>query len=266
MNPLAKSLNDALEGTAAGRLLSGLGRELYFPKGIIAQGAQAKKAASFANGTIGMAYSGGKPLILSALADCAPELSADEIVAYAPTAGTEKAREAWKKALLKKNPSLETLGFSMPAVTAGLTSGLSCVADLFFGAGDVALASGPCWDNYDLIFETRRQARLSRVPFFAPDAGAGSGLDIAGIRAAILESAKSGSARIVFNFPNNPAGYSPGAREAGELAGIVREAAEGGADVLVICDDAYFGLFYEDGIDAESLFVKFAGLHERVLA
>ncbi|MDR2257625.1 MAG: aminotransferase class I/II-fold pyridoxal phosphate-dependent enzyme, partial [Treponema sp.] len=35
---------------------------------------------------------------------------------------------------------------------------------------------------------------------------------------------------------------------------------------LVICDDAYFGLFYEENISKESLFVRFANLHERVLA
>jgi aspartate/methionine/tyrosine aminotransferase len=34
----------------------------------------------------------------------------------------------------------------------------------------------------------------------------------------------------------------------------------------VICDDAYFGLFYEKDIIQESLFARFAGLHERVLA
>jgi len=36
--------------------------------------------------------------------------------------------------------------------------------------------------------------------------------------------------------------------------------------VLVICDDAYFGLFYESNIAQESLFVRFAHMHERVLA
>jgi aspartate/methionine/tyrosine aminotransferase len=47
---------------------------------------------------------------------------------------------------------------------------------------------------------------------------------------------------------------------------MIKEAAEGGASVLVICDDAYFGLFYEEGIIKESLFGRFANLHEKVLA
>ena len=59
MNPLADELNTVLEGTIAGRLLSNLGRRFYFPKGIIAQSTEAKKAATLANGTIGMAYAKG---------------------------------------------------------------------------------------------------------------------------------------------------------------------------------------------------------------
>jgi aspartate/methionine/tyrosine aminotransferase len=50
------------------------------------------------------------------------------------------------------------------------------------------------------------------------------------------------------------------------MVDIIRETAEGGTDVLVICDDAYFGLFYEDDICRESLFSRLASLHERVLA
>jgi aspartate/methionine/tyrosine aminotransferase len=72
--------------------------------------------------------------------------------------------------------------------------------------------------------------------------------------------------RIIFNFPNNPAGYSPSPGEADALVDIVREAAETGADVLTICDDAYFGLFYEDDIYRESLFGRLSSLHEKVLA
>jgi aspartate/methionine/tyrosine aminotransferase len=36
--------------------------------------------------------------------------------------------------------------------------------------------------------------------------------------------------------------------------------------VLVLCDDAYYGLFYEEDTIKESLFASFARLHERVLA
>ena len=262
MNPLADELNAALEGTIAGRLLSNLGRRFYFPKGIIAQSAEAKKSASVANGTIGMAYSQGKPLILSAIADNMASLTPEEAVAYAPTAGVEKARTVWKELLIQKNPSLDPAKISLPVVVPGLTAGLSCSADMFISKGGSIIASDPCWDNYSLIFEVRRGAELVPVPFV----GVGPGLDIEAITAAVRRQAGTGTVRIIFNFPNNPSGYSPTTAEEEALVSLIRETACGGADVLVICDDAYFGLFYEENISRESLFVRFAALHDRVLA
>jgi len=262
MNPLAEELNNILDGTIAGRLFSNMGRRLYFPKGIIAQSTEAKKSASVANGTIGMAYNHGKPMILPAIADNMPAFTPEESVAYAPTAGIEKARTAWKEHMIRKNPSLDPEKISLPVVIAGLTAGLSCTGDLFIGKGSTLIASDPCWDNYSLIFETRRQAQMIPVQFL----GTGPGLDMEAISAAVKQEAKSGSVRIIFNFPNNPSGYSATTEEADALVSLLKETAEGGADVLVICDDAYFGLFYEDNIYKESLFAKFANLHERVLA
>ena len=262
MNPLADELNTILKDTIAGRLLSDLGRRFYFPRGIIAQSAEAKKSATMANGTIGMAYSKGKPLILSAIADNMTSLTPEESVAYAPTAGIEKARMVWKDLMIQKNPSLNPEYVSLPVVTPGLTSGLSCVADMFIGKGSPVVVSEPCWDNYNLIFEVRRGAELISVPFVST----GNGLDLESITSAVRHMAKSGTVRILFNFPNNPSGYSPTAAEEDALVSLVRETAEDGADVLVICDDAYFGLFYEDDISPESLFVRFSNIHERVLA
>ncbi|MDR1420442.1 MAG: aminotransferase class I/II-fold pyridoxal phosphate-dependent enzyme [Treponema sp.] len=268
MNHLALELNSVLDGTVAGRLLSNLGRRLYFPRGIIAQSAEAKKSAHTADATIGMAYSGGTPLIFSVIAENMPGLSPSEAVAYAPTAGVEKARTVWKELIIQKNPSLDPGGISLPVVVPGLTAGLSYTADLFVSKGGRVLASDPCWDNYELIFGVRRGAELAGIPFFAnPEAdGPGSGLDMDAIEKALAQAAASGSVRVIFNFPNNPSGYSPTRAEARALAALVHKTAEGGADVLVICDDAYFGLFYEEDIIQESLFGRFASLHERVLA
>jgi aspartate/methionine/tyrosine aminotransferase len=263
MNPLADELNTVLEGTIAGRLLSNLGRRFYFPKGIVAQSAEAKKSATTANGTIGMAYSGGKPLILSAIADNMASLTPEESVAYAPTAGIEKARTVWKELMIQKNPSLDPAQISLPVVTPGLTAGLSLTADMFISKGSSIITSDPCWDNYSLVYEVRRGAEIIPVPFVGSD---GPGLDIEAISAAVRHQARSGTVRILFNFHNNPPGYSPTTDEEEALVRLVRETAESGVDILTICDDAYFGLFYEDNISPESLFVRFANLHERVLA
>jgi len=180
--------------------------------------------------------------------------------------GINYSKKTLRDQLLQKNPSLNPEKISLPAVIAGLTAGLSCTADLFIGKNTSLIASDPCWDNYSLIFETRRQARFVPVPFFSPEQGPGHGLDMEAISAAVKQEAKSGAARIIFNFPNNPSGYSATAEEAEALVKLLKETAEKGADVLVICDDAYFGLFYEDNISKESLFAKLANLHERVLA
>ena len=260
MNPLAIELNEVLDKSSAGPFLSALGRRLFFPKGIIAQSAEAKKTAKV-NATLGMAFSGGKPLALSSLQKQFPGLTPEEIVVYAPTAGVEAFRQAWKATLVKKNPSLQGTDFSLPVVVPGITAGISYIADLFLDEGQVMLAADPSWDNYSLVFTERRGGVLKGIPFFTS-----AGLDTGAFEKALKEEAAGGLVRIILNFPHNPSGYTPQKTEADKLVRIIRECAENGAPVLVICDDAYFGLFYEEGIITESLFGRFAGLHERVLA
>jgi aspartate/methionine/tyrosine aminotransferase len=263
MNSFAEELNQVLDGTVAGRLLSPLGRRLYFPKGIIAQAGEAKSAAATANATIGMAYTAGKPLALSAVREGCAGLLPEEIVAYAPTAGIETVRNAWKTLLGEKNPSLDLERVSLPVAVPGLSAGISYTADLFLAPGDTLITGGPCWDNYALISEARRGASLREIPFFdfsAPPAG----LALDAIAAALRCAGKT--VKLILNFPNNPSGYAPTETEARFLLSCIKEVAEKGADVLVLCDDAYFGFFYEKECAKESLFSRLSGLHERVLA
>jgi aspartate/methionine/tyrosine aminotransferase len=274
MNVLAEELNSVLEGTVAARLMSNLGRRMYFPRGIIAQSAEAKQKATVANATIGMAYSRGKPLLMSAISDTLPRLAPEETVTYAPTAGVEKVRLAWKELILQKNPSIRAEHLSLPVVVPGITAGISYTADLFLDEGGTIVTSSPCWDNYGLIFQDRRGAKMLEAPFFkdgdelSSQAGlpGKAGLDIEGIGRHLREAAQSGSLRVILNFPNNPSGYSPTRVEEDALVNLLREIADGGTDVLVLCDDAYFGLFYEDDIIQESIFGRLVNLHERILA
>ncbi|MDR2447911.1 MAG: aminotransferase class I/II-fold pyridoxal phosphate-dependent enzyme [Treponema sp.] len=262
MHILAQELNGVLEGTVASRLLSALGSRLYFPKGIIAQAAEARTSAHKANGTIGMAYSKGSPLLMSAIAEAMPVFKPEEIVAYAPTAGVEKARQAWKDMLIQKNPSINSEHISLPVVVPGITAGISYMSELFLNEGDVIIASDPCWDNYELVFQERSGSVIKEIPFF----NGGPGLDMESIERGVREMAKTGTARIILNFPNNPSGYSPTIDEAEQIFSLLGDVAEQGADVLVFCDDAYFGLFYEDHIIQESIFCRLTNLHERILA
>jgi aspartate/methionine/tyrosine aminotransferase len=269
MDSIAQNLNALLDGCVAGRLLSDFGRRMYFPKGIIAQSAEAKKAAHTANATIGMAFKDGEPLIPSVLKELMPTLSPAEMVVYAPTAGLESVRELWKKLILQKNPSIQADSISLPAVVPGITAGLSYTADLFLNEGSVMLAGAPAWDNYKLIFEDRRGGIMQGIPFFGAETGKGDGsggLDLPAITQAIRKEAKKGSVRIILNFPNNPSGYSPSKQEVDALVDCLYGVAEDGADILVLCDDAYFGLFYEEETCKESIFSRLCAAHERILA
>jgi aspartate/methionine/tyrosine aminotransferase len=70
----------------------------------------------------------------------------------------------------------------------------------------------------------------------------------------------------LLNFPNNPAGYTPLTTEIEAITSIIKSVADKGKKVIVLIDDAYFGLVYEEGVFIESIFTKLAGLSENVLA
>ncbi len=262
LNPLAQELNDLLKGTSAEFLFSDLGKRIYFPRGIIAQGGEAKQKASVANGTVGTTVVNGKPAILPSIHKWAPELTSSELVAYAPTAGIPALREAWKQKQIKKNPLLANKKTSLPVVVPGLTAGLSYAFDLFVDNTKPILAPNPSWDNYVLIADARRGAEFHQFEMFK-----NGKFNIPGLEEAVkAEAKKYGSVRLILNFPQNPSGYSPTSKEVQEICKILKEVAETGAKILVISDDAYFGLNYEKDIEPQSLFAHIADLHENILA
>ena len=262
INPLAKELNDTLAGSVVDALMSDMGRRLYFPNGIISQGGEAAKDAHFANGTIGMAVAQGTPIELDSYKKNMPSLTPRETVAYAKTAGNPDLRALWKEKIIEKNPSLKNKQFSLPILVPGLTAVLSYVSDLFVDVDKPLLAADPCWDNYELIAAARRGAEFHQFKCFE-----NGKFNIADLEAKMKADAeKYGSVRVILNFPQNPSGYSPTVSEAKEIVRIVREIAEAGKKVLVLSDDAYFGLNYEDDIEPQSLFAYMADLHENVLA
>lgn len=261
INPLAQELNDALKGTTPGELLSDVGTRLYFPKGIIAQSAEAKKLGKTANGTIGTTVVEGKPIMLPSIKKYVPDLTSSELVGYAPTAGNPDLRAMWKESIIRKNPLLKDKKFSLPVVVPGLTAGISYLADLFLDETKPLVAADPSWDNYVLIAEARRNAKFVQFKMFKDGK-----FNIEGLKETMQKQAESGSVRILLNFPQNPSGYSPTSDEAKQLVSIVKEIAEKGAKVMVWCDDAYFGLNYEDDIEKQSLFAYLCDLHENVLA
>jgi aspartate/methionine/tyrosine aminotransferase len=274
MNALAEELNRTLAGSVASRLLSEMGKRMYFPKGIISQSAEAGEKAYRFNATIGMACAGGHPLILDSMRAGLPTLSPEEAVSYASTSGSMPLRKRWRAELDRKNPSLRGKLASLPVVAPGLTAGISFVADLFLDADDEAVMPDLYWPNYKLVVEERKGASGRLFAAFALGAdGAVAGLNVAGLEAALRDAGKRSAARggsakavCILNFPNNPTGYTPTLEEADAVvAALVRIAADGTA-VLAVVDDAYFGLQYEEGLLAESIFARLADAHPNILA
>ena len=255
MNALAEQLNAKLGSVAD--MLSPAGRRIYFPYGgILGQGAEAKTCAI--NATIGMAFEeDGSPLVM----DCfAGHTDLDrKAFLYAGSFGLLPLREAWKKMQVKKNPSLRGKKYSLPVVTNALTHGLRITGELFAGPGDEVVAPDLYWDNYSLIFEEVCGAKLTTFNMFR--AGA---FDAAAMKRALL--APGEKKILVLNFPNNPTGYTATFEDAKRIVAAVKAVAAKGKKIVVVLDDAYFGLVYEEGVHAESLFAEFADLHRNVLA
>jgi aspartate/methionine/tyrosine aminotransferase len=266
LNPLADTLNRRLEAAAPEVLasLSSYGRRLYFPKGILSQGAEAREKAHRVNATIGIATEGGEPMHLPSLQRHLVGVSAREAWDYAPPAGRPSLRQRWREKLLAENPSLRGKSFGLPITTSAITHGLALVGDLFVEEGDRILLPDQLWGNYRLGYEVRLGAELVTFPFFA-----GNGFHVEAFANALAASASGREKLLVLlNFPNNPTGYMPTEAEGRAIERELLARARAGTRLVVVLDDAYFGLFYHLGGESmtESLFGRLVGAHPNLLA
>ena len=262
MHPLAKELNRVIgeANPAVARLLSPRGQRLFFPKGILSQSAEAKEKAHRANATIGIASDGKDPLYLQCIHKYFKDIPPSELYPYAPSTGRKDLRDAWLAKLREENPSMQGKPISVPVVTNALTHGLSVIGDLFVGEGDLILVPDKFWGNYRLIYDVRLGAQIGTFAHY----DARGGFNVQALREVLRARPEDSKTIIIFNFPNNPTGYSPTAKEAAEIADALREAA-GTRDILAVFDDAYFGLFYEKDCFTESVFGLACDRHERLL-
>ena len=203
MNPLASELNATIEDSCPALLglLSQLGKELYFPRGILTQTAEAREKAYRYDATIGIARSGGEAMHLESVSRLLKGLSPDQAFDYAPATGNPGLRRAWLGEMLRKNPSLSGREISLPVVTSGITHGLTITGELFVDPGDVVLLPDKFWGNYQMIYGIRRGAEIRTFPFFT-DSG---GFNIDGM-AAVLDEVLSekGKAVIAPELPEQP--------------------------------------------------------------
>ncbi len=261
MDNQAFSLNNTIEKLNSNvlEMLSERGKNIFFPKlGILAQSAQAKGKAI--NATIGEAVEDdGTSMHLPEFDDLVNMPTAN-IFPYAPSFGKPEFRSLWKESIYRKNPSLKDTVISNPIATNGLTHGISMAGYLFANEGDTVLLSNHYWENYNLILENSYGAKVSTFELFE-----NGGFNVSDFSKKLNEI-EGEKIIMLLNFPNNPAGYTPLTTEIKAIVAEIKKVADKGKKVVVIIDDAYFGLVYEESVFTESIFVELANLSENVLA
>jgi len=104
MNPIAEELNEII---IAGNehiyeMLSHVGKNLFFPKGILSQGAEAKEKAHKFNATIGMATEKGRTMHLPSVMAMLNAIQPEEALTYAPSFGIMPLRQTWQDEMFRK--------------------------------------------------------------------------------------------------------------------------------------------------------------------
>ena len=240
-------------------MLSERGKNIFFPKlGILAQSAQAKGKAI--NATIGEAVEDDGTSMHLPEFDTLVNMPTANIFPYAPSFGKPEFRTLWKESIYRKNPSLKDTVISNPIATNGLTHGISMAGYLFANEGDTVLLSNHYWENYNLILENSYGTKISTFELF--DNGGFNVTDFS----KKLNEIEGDKIITLLNFPNNPAGYTPLIAEIEDIVAEIKKVADKGKKVVVIIDDAYFGLVYEKNVFTESIFAELANLSENVLA
>ncbi|UTR13429.1 aminotransferase class I/II-fold pyridoxal phosphate-dependent enzyme [Salipaludibacillus sp. LMS25] len=260
MHQLANELNDTIKSKnrIIYKMLSDLGKEMFYPKGILTQSEEANEKANNINATIGTATEDNKPMYLESIKKKLPDLDPNDIFPYVSPSGLMELREAWKDKLESDN-SLAKAHISLPIVTNAITHGLSIVADLFCNPDDIVILPDMLWGNYRMTFEVRRNAKFSTYKFFDEE----NKLNISGLDAE-LGKVKKDKVIVLLNFPNNPTGYTPTVDEANKVVDTLLKYANLGKEIVVVVDDAYYGLFYEDSIKT-SIFFKLINKHSNIL-
>jgi len=242
-----EQLNQTLRehAPAAWACLSRSGRAAVTLVGIPAQSAEAKECTHKA--TMGQVTDGAdNPVPLPALARSFAGMDPRSVFLYSAQGGVLALRQAWSERQARAGGGAPR---TLPLVTQGLTHGVSLAAELFCDEGTEVLWPFPSWGNYTNIFCQRRGAVPRHWSFFDDTRRFNVEGFLAGLRA--LE----GPAVVVLNFPGNPGGYAPTLAEWARI----RDALLGHpGPLVVVCDDAYGGMVWEEGLLANSPFYELA--------
>ena len=265
MNPIAHDLNQVIEkgNPRLMEMLSDVGKNLFFPKGILSQSAEAKEKAHKLNATIGIATEKGETMHFPSVMESIRNIRPDASLTYAPSFGIPGLRKAWQESLIIKNPSLEGKHISLPVVTSGITHAISMFSDVWLNSGDVVILPDMMWGNYNMILNVRKGATIAKYTFLSEDGGFNLHAFEERVRA---EAKRYDKLAVLLNFPHNPTGYTVTVDEGKRIVEILAETAEQGTNIIAVTDDSYFGLFYEEETLKESLFASLCAIHPRLLS
>lgn len=243
-------------------VLSERGKKISMPSGGILEQTRNARDTKI-NATIGVAYTNDHEIM--ELQSITKQVSLDphDFLSYAPTTGIPELRNAWQKELLQKNPSLKESAISLPIVTQGITHGLWIAGYLFVDIDDTIILPELYWGNYTQIFATHFGAHMKTHELFSKET---YGYNCDALTHALTQT-NAQKKIILFNFPQNPSGYTPTTDEVKKIIKVLlSEVTNSNTQLVCIIDDAYFGLNYERSNATESLFAQLSNLHEQIFA
>lgn len=221
--------------------LSKIGKNMILPQDVLIQSKETNSVSGAINATIGMATKNGKVMKLPSLEKIIHNLSAEDYLGYAPTPGENSIRELWKQKIITQNNNINPSYLSDPVATTGITQSIDVVATLFSEEGDAILLPDLFWQNYAQIFNIKLGNNIYKYKQFE-----NGYFNLNGFKET-LNTINEQKISILLNFPNNPTGYTPSVEEFSELEKILADFAKNNKEknIILLCDDAYFGLFFE---------------------
>ena len=222
---------------------SKLGENIILPQDVLIQSKETSAVVGAINATIGIATANKKAMALPSINKVITEISNSEYLPYSPTPGLPKMRELWKEKILADNPTINKEYLSLPMVTTGITQGIDIAANLFSERGDALLLPNLFWQNYAQIYTIKLGNNIYKYNQFDEN----NNFSIENFKTA-LYSIKEDKISLILNFPNNPTGYTPSDDELTKLVEVINIFAKEhpSKQLIIVSDDAYFGLFFED--------------------
>lgn len=222
---------------------SKLGENIILPQDVLIQSKETSIVPNAVNATIGIATDNKKALSLPSINEVIKELSTTDYLPYSPTPGLLKIREVWKEKIFKENSVINPEYLSLPMVTTGITQGIDIIANLFSEKDDALLLPNLFWQNYAQIFTIKLGNNIYKYNQFDNE----NNFNLSDFKHT-LYNIKENKISIILNFPNNPTGYTPSTEELTQLVSIIDVFAKENPNknLIIISDDAYFGLFFEE--------------------